>query len=207
MLAWLVLLVSAAALTLLPPDEDDTAAPETPATPAGSPSPTPSADLSGLPIARELSCDTLDDSAVATALGGQVGTRDSYGNGDRVRLAPGITDVSHEYSCSYRAGDAEATVWVFAAPVGTSDARGLVTEARRERGCEAVDATVDYGDPGLTTLCSPRRQEVAVTKRGLFGDAWLSCRLTVADGSSRESVLARGERWCVHVATTLGARP
>lgn len=202
--------VTTGVLAFLPSEER--AAPEEPATTSRSPSPTASADLSGLPIARSLSCESLDDAEVATALGGQVGVRDSYGNGDRVELAPGVTDISHEYSCTFRSGDAEAAVWVFAAPVGTPDARRLVTEARRERGCEAVEGATQFGDPGLTTVCAARRgptgdQEVAVSRRGLFGDAWLSCRLSVADGSSPESVLTRGERWCVHVATTLGARP
>ena len=41
--------------------------------------------------------------------------------------------------------------------------------------------------------------------RGLFGDAWLTCRLTV-EGESGDEVLDRAQQWCTEVAATLGAR-
>jgi hypothetical protein len=46
---------------------------------------------------------------------------------------------------------------------------------------------------------------------GLFGDAWLSCELTTPTAAAagdpvRESV-RRAQRWCVDVATSVGARP
>ena len=81
---------------------------------AGSPTPSPSRgdapiDLSGLPIARDLDCAALDDAAVATALDGAVTARDGYTDGDRVEVAPGVTDVAHETSCSFATDEARGT--------------------------------------------------------------------------------------------------
>jgi hypothetical protein len=68
-----------------------------------------------------------------------------------------------------------------------------------------------FGTPGVSTRCrvaTPRG--TAVTLRGLFGDAWLSCELTTPDATAagdpvRETV-RRAQRWCVAVATSVGAR-
>ena len=53
-----------------------------------------------------------------------------------------------------------------------------------------------------------RPQPASVTLRGLFGDAWLTCRLSTPGtvGGATQTV-RRAEQWCVRVATTLGARP
>ncbi|MGN6578059.1 MAG: hypothetical protein ACTHKG_20495 [Nocardioides sp.] len=181
---------------------------------AGSPTPSPSRgdapiDLSGLPIARDLECAALDDEAVATALGGAVTTRDGYTDGDRVEVAPGVTDVAHETSCSFATDAAQARVWVFSAPVSTADARDLVRERRRQRGCTFPDLPTGFGTPGVISVCTdpdPDRS-VSATMSGLFGDAWLSCRLSQQGAPIPDAVLERAERWCVHVATTLGAVP
>jgi len=47
----------------------------------------------------------------------------------------------------------------------------------------------------------------AVTLRGLFGDAWMSCELAVPGRAPASETQRRGEQWCLRVATTLGARP
>ncbi len=97
--------------------------------PSSTPSPSSSVDLSDLPIERGAFCDQLDQRNVEDALGGPVSDTSHYDSGDRVALAPGVTDVSHEYDCTFEAADGtEARVWVFAEPVtpavGRHDRRG-----------------------------------------------------------------------------------
>ena len=202
--------VTAAALVFGPYASD-------PAAERSEPGPSPSVSkrplgLSNLPVARNLACQTLEDRELAAALGGDVDDRDDYTSGDTIEIAPGVTDIAHEDGCVFRAGVAEARVWVFAAPVGTPEARRLVKETRGVRGCTFPRDTTGFGTPGLTSVCPvpPRDGEpaaIAATLRGLFGDAWLSCRLSAAAGEGPNAVRQRADQWCVHVATTLGARP
>ena len=209
----LVALVAAAvtvAALLVWPDEPGASGSGRP----GSPAPSPSRgdapiDLSDLPVARSLDCAALDDDAVVPALGGKVTERHGYTNGDRVELTTGVTDVAHESSCSYATDEAEARVWVFTAPVSTAQARDLVRERRRDRSCTFPDLPTGFGTPGVTSVCTspdPDRS-VSATFSGLFGDAWLSCRLSQQGAPIPDAVLERADRWCVHVATTLGAVP
>lgn len=170
-------------------------------------------DLSALPIGHTLVCEALADSALTAALGGEVAERDGYSSGERGEIVPGVTDVAHEDSCSYASDGFRARVWVFAAPVRRAQARELVGEARRDRHCTYPDQPTDFGTPGLTSVCTgtgtDRSPAVTVTLAGLFVDAWLSCELAaVTDpGPAPDAVLARADRWCLHVATTLGAVP
>ena len=103
-------------------------------------------------------------------------------------LAPGVTDVSHEFNCTFDASTgAQARVWVFAEPVTTAVGRSIVQEARREPGCAVRPDAPTFGTPSVGTLCrtgSPASR--AVTLRGLFGDAWLSCRLSTPGASSAD---------------------
>jgi hypothetical protein len=169
-------------------------------------------DLSNLPVARSLACESLHDRELVAALGADVVDRDDYTSGDTIEIAPGVTDIAHEDGCVFTAGDAEARVWVFAAPVGTPEARRLVRETRGVRGCTFPRDGTGFGSPGLTSVCPVRPRDgeppaVAATLRGLFGDAWLSCQLSGPASEGPAAVLQRADRWCVHVATTLGARP
>lgn len=188
---------------------------ETPRTPAAptSPSPTPTdtgtrapLDLSKLPIARALPCEAVDDPALTTALDAQPTGSTSYVSGDRVELAPGVTDTAHEDLCGFEAPDAQARVWVFAAPVSTPQARRIVRDVRASPRCSFPADATGFGTPGLTSVCT-RGGTVTATLRGLFGDAWLSCELAVSGPAGADAVRDRADRWCVHVATTLGARP
>jgi hypothetical protein len=181
---------------------------------AGSPSPSPSPsatrtraplDLSKLPVARTLTCEAVDDAALATALGGSPTDERSYVSGDRVEIAPRVTDTAHEDLCGFESPNAEARVWVFAASVGTPQARRLVRDARDTPRCSFPADATRFGTPSLTSVCT-RDDEVVTTLRGLFGDAWLSCELAVS-GPAGADARTRADRWCVHVATTLGARP
>lgn len=169
------------------------------------PSPTAPADLSALPIAREPFCDRIDERYAAAALDGQVAERTSYGPGDSVSLAPGLTDVAHEFGCVFGSDAGEAKVWVFTAPVTESEARAMVEDARGQRECSYPEDALQYGTPGVVGVCRLSGGRVQVTARGLYGDTWLTCQLTVEAGPG--DALARAEPWCLHVATSLGARP
>jgi hypothetical protein len=167
-------------------------------------------DVSRLPIPRAPFCGDLDAAEVGRVLDGDIEDASAYGTGDTVRVAPGVRDVVHEYGCRFRGPDAEARVWVFAAPVTRAEARRLVREARAVDGCREIRTGTAYGRPGVTRLCRGEgsgtgdEKEVEVGARGLFGDAWLSCQVTAADQAA--AVTRRAERWCVHVATELAAR-
>jgi hypothetical protein len=168
-------------------------------------------DVSRLPIPRAPFCGDLDAAEVGRALDGDIEDASAYGTGDTVRVAPGVRDVAHEYGCRFSGPDAEARVWVFAAPVTRAEARRLVREARAVDGCREIRTGTAYGRPGVTRLCRDGEgsgdgdeNEVEVGARGLFGDAWLSCQVTATDRAVE--VTRRAERWCVHVATELAAR-
>jgi hypothetical protein len=174
-----VLVGALAAATLL---SGCTGGSTTPARRSPTPSPTPleRIDLSGLAVHRGPFCDLLDPRHVETVLGGPVVTSDSYRSGDETELAPGVTDVAHEFGCRFtgRHGS-QARVWIFAAPVTEADAHDLVAQARTQ-----PPATV-------------------VTVVGLFGDAWLSCQLSAPPAEPGRRAVPRAERWCVQVATRL----
>ena len=184
-----------------------TAAPSPSATPT--PTPLSSVDLSGLPIERGPFCDRLDDADVEAALGGPVSGTGHYDSCDRVALAGGLRDVSHEFDCTYDAATgSQARVWVFAEPVTTAAARTMVRETGGEKGCSVVGKAPPFGSPAIATLCRTTGPVArVVTLRGLFGDAWATCRLSTPGPSGAAETVQRAEQWCVRVATTLGARP
>ena len=140
---------------------------------------------------------------------GRSSVAERYGPGDRVNLGRGLRDVSHEFGCTYRAGNgAEARVWLFAQPVNQAVASRIAREARAEKGCRPAGDGPAFGSPTATTTCAtahPRGR--SVTLRGLFGDAWLSCQLTLpAVGSGgAPDVEPRAKRWCMAVATAVGS--
>lgn len=177
------------------------------ATARPSTSPTGDLDLSALPIARAPFCDRLDEDDVEEALGGPVARTGQYDDGDRVRLDNGVTDVADEHNCTFTAADGtQARAWVFSAPVSRGEARGMVRDAGRERGCSRRPDPMTYGRPSVVTVCREAGGR-AVTMRGLFGDAWLTCRLSSPDRNAGRELVRRGQRWCVDIATTLGAQP
>lgn len=163
-------------------------------------------DLSNLPVGRTLDCAVLDGDPVREALGAPVTLRQAYAPGDRVEISPGVTDVVAETGCVFRSPRADARVWVYSAPVGTAYARSLVREARRTPGCSPRPDETGFGDPTLTDVCTSTRPATATaTLRGLFGDAWLTCRLS-GEGERPGEVLVRARRWCTGVAVALAAR-
>jgi hypothetical protein len=201
----LALTAAVVAVALVVLDDDGDPAPAA----SSSPSPTPldRVDLSDLPIARQSFCDALDEDHVEDALGTAVSATGHYDSGDRVRLTPTLRDLAHEYGCTFAASTgAQARAWVFAEPVTRQVAAGLVREERSAKGCRPVRSAPTYGTPTLSTLCRTKAGQV-VTLRGLFGDAWLTCELTVPGTPDAPETVRRAEQWCVRVATTLGARP
>lgn len=179
---------------------------------AAEPKPAPGSydqvDLSALPIEREDFCDRVPETAVEEALSGPAVSTERYGSGDRATLAPGVTDIAHEYSCGYVGTDGtQARVWVFASPARTGEAKVWVRRARAAQGCEPA-AGPAFGTPSAATTCTtddPASR--VVTLRGLFGDAWLSCQVSVPGTPPARVVARRADSFCVEVVTTLGARP
>jgi hypothetical protein len=162
-------------------------------------------NLRGLPVARTSPCSHIDEHGVERVLSGPVAAEDHYGPGDRVQLGPGLTDVAQEFGCSYRdSTGAEARVWVFSQPVTRGTAARLVRETRARTGCRAVLGGPVFGSPSIVTSCLVGRTRT-VAIRGLFGDAWLTCQLTVPAGDGGADTVRRTQRWCVRVTTGLGA--
>lgn len=177
-----------------------------PERPTGPPPSTAAVDLSTLSVPRTAFCDRLAGTDVRGALDAPVAGSDEYHSGERVLLAPGVRDVSHEFGCIFDATTgAQARVWVFAEPVSEGEAARIGRGVRRAPRCRPLDARPAFGRSPAGTVCpaaTPYGQQV--TLRGLFGDAWLSCQVTTAGPERRAEVVQRGSRWCVRVATALG---
>lgn len=152
-------------------------------------------DTTALVVARAPFCGRVDPAAVTRALGGDAGDVSSYRSGQRIKISDGVADVVHEFGCRWHAGDATAEAWVFAPPVTRDRAAGLVREVRGEEGCAGGPA---FGRPSVTCR-SQAAGRVTFTARGLFGDAWLSCRL-ILDAADQEATQDRASRWCAAVA-------
>ncbi len=149
-------------------------------------------DTTSLVVARAPFCDAVDPAAVARALGEQPAEGSSYRSGQRIKLSDDVADVVHEFGCRWTAGDGVAEAWVFVPPVTRERAADLV-----RTGCRGLQDPA-FGEP--STVCRTQAHGVATyTFRGLFGDAWLTCRLVVEAG--QEETLDRADRWCAAVAT------
>ena len=153
-------------------------------------------DTTSLVVARAPFCDAVDPAAVARALGEEPAEGSAYRSGQRIKLSDDVADVVHEFGCRWTAGDGVAEAWVFVPPVTRERAADLV-----RTGCRGVQDPA-FGEP--STICRTQADGVATyTFRGLFGDAWLTCRLVV--GAGQEETLERADRWCAAVATGASA--
>lgn len=167
-------------------------------------------DTSVVAVQRAPFCDLIVPEAVTEALGG--GGSDSgaepeveanaYGNGDRVRIG-GTRDVVHEFGCRYRQGRVAAEAWLFVPPVTEQAAREMVRSAGSET-CTPLADAAPFGEPSVAVEC-PGKQR-SVTFQGLFGDAWLSCRV-LGPRIPRDDLLDRSGRWCVAVARAASTFP
>lgn len=175
---------------------------EPPSRPA-SVAPTPLADLATdtLTLARSDFCARVAPAAVEDVLGGEPEAGDTWANGDRARLADGLTDVAHEFGCRWVSADGTtAQGWVFAPPVTPGRAAELRRAAATADGCRPVKDAPDFGSPSVAVRCA----DGTTAFHGLFGDAWLSCSLTVGGGAPGDA-LDRVGRWCVSVAQAASA--
>ncbi|GAA5146395.1 hypothetical protein GCM10023340_17250 [Nocardioides marinquilinus] len=199
----------AVGVVVLDGDDGDDAAPPTPSAPTVSPTvettPLSDYDTTVVALQRASFCDAIDDETLAVALGlddgatPAVSQADAYVDGDRAEVG-GVTDVVHEFGCRWRTDDAVARGWVFAPPVTSREARALRRAAVAEEGCEVAGRAPDFGLRSVALLCeAPRGTETSF--RGLFGDAWLTCSVTVSGTDTPEAeLLDRTGRWCVGVA-------
>ena len=153
-------------------------------------------DTTSLVVARAPFCDAVDPAAVARALGEEPAEGSAYRSGQRIKLSDDVADVVHEFGCRWTAGDGVAEAWVFVPPITRERAADLV-----RTGCRGVQDPA-FGEP--STICRTQADGVTTyTFRGLFGDAWLTCRLVV--GAGQEETLDRAGRWCAAVATGASA--
>ena len=205
LLAATVLTVSSVVLGVIlgggPADEPPTTG--GPATdPSSSTSDRPAA-VAGLEVRRAPFCSTVADAVAAEALGEVVASSAGYDSGETTRIDGDLTDVVHEYGCTWRSRQSTAQAWVFAPPVTPDRAAELVDDARGQEGCREADGP-RFGSPGVALLCAQGARTEA-SYRGLFGDAWLTCTLLPAAADVRGQPVSalrdRAARWCSAVAT------
>jgi hypothetical protein len=156
-------------------------------------------DTSTLAVARAPFCDRVDPAAVSRALGEEATAVSARRNGQRTRITDDVTDVVHEFGCTWSAGGSRAEAWVFVPPVTRERSRTLAGLARGGDGCTVLADAAAYGDPSVATSCRAA-SGIEVSYRGLFGDAWLACALTVP-GGEQQALTDRAGRWCAAVAT------
>jgi hypothetical protein len=153
-------------------------------------------------IARQRFCSRLTPEEVEGALGAAAASSEEWANGERVRLAPGVLDVAHEYGCGWTAADRTAVrAWVFAPPVTPGRAAVLRRTAARSSGCRPVEDAPRFGTRSVAVICRTRGGLVGAF-HGLFGDAWLSCSVGGPGGAApldRAALLDRAGRWCAAV--------
>lgn len=184
-----------AGVALVGPAERDAAAPEV------APSVTlADLDTTTLAASRAGFCAGVAPARVVEALGAEPADTASYDNGEQVLLAGDLTDVAHEFGCTWTAADGgRARGWVFAPPVAADRAARLVRVALRGEGCSRLPGAASYGVPSVAVVC-PVDGGREVSYRGLFGDAWLSCALSAPATTPREELIERADRWCATVA-------
>ena len=166
--------------------------------PAAEPTPITEFDAASAALSREDFCDRIPDEA-ATAAVGEVASTDHYGNGEKKQITDEVTDVAHEFSCTFvGASGALARAWVFVPRVTQAQAEDLVAAVKKAEGCRVVDGK-SFGTPGTGTVCTTTAGTEAAY-RGLFTDAWFSCSVTAKD-LDEPTLLEQAGQWCVSAAT------
>lgn len=191
---------------------------------AGDPTPAPAVrpyvatsledfDTARAVVRRGAFCDRLPAAASRAALGARSAVT-AYGNGQDVPALPGLPggEVSHEFGCVFapadvaadsaaQAGAVQAKAWVFAPPVDAARAQALAAAdtGSPAAGCTPRTDAPAYGTPSAALLCATDAARTA-TYRGLFGDAWLGCSLTLPVAVAEDELLERAGTWCVSVA-------
>ena len=166
--------------------------------PVAEPTPITEFDAEAAALTRGDFCDRIPEEAVTAAVG-EVASTDHYGNGERERITGAVTDVAHEFNCTFRGtSGAVARAWVFVPRVTRAQARSLVADVTKPQGCRAVDGR-SFGTPGTGSVCATSRGTEAAY-RGLFTDAWFSCSVTARD-LDEPTLLEQTGQWCVSTAT------
>ena len=183
------------------PEPQTTPRPST--TPSATPTEAPTVALADVDtrttaVTRDTFCAAVDPGAVESALGRPPTAATQYADGQRTTLAGGVRDISHEFGCTWTASKVSARAWVFAPPVSSRTAAGLVRDARREDGCRAIAGAPDFGSPSIALRCRTDRG-VQASYRGLFGDAWVTCVVGDRRPGRGADVVERAEQWCVAV--------
>jgi hypothetical protein len=170
--------------------------------PAAEPTPITAFDATSAALTREDFCDRIPDEAVTAAVG-EVASTHHYGNGERTPITGDVTDVAHEFNCTFTGGSgAVARAWIFVPRVTRNQAKALVADVRKTKGCRAVDGE-SFGTPGTGSVCTTSDGTEA-TYRGLFTDAWFSCSVTAKD-LDEPTLLEQTGQWCVSSATAAEA--
>ncbi len=177
-------------------DRDGEAQPAVP--PEAESTPLAELDTTSLAIGRVAFCNSIADDAVSEVLGADAERATSYDNGERAQVTRKVEDVAHEFGCAWSADQATARGWVFAPPVTRGQARRLVEAAAAGRGCRPPPDPAQFGNPSVALVCATKSARQA-SYRGLFGDAWLTCSLTVPESTDSTELVERTERWCVAV--------
>jgi len=196
-----VLVVLIGALTACTSTDEEPVGPD----PTTAGTPLASYDTEGFAVPRADICGLIVDGTAARALGADVVDTTAHGNGDKVEVAPGVTDVVHEFSCGWSAADGTtASVWVFAPPVTPEEADDLARKVTRDKGCRAVQGPA-FGTHSVQTVCHRGSRRTEAAFHGLFGDAWLTCAIT---GPGRPSTLrGKASAWCVDVLAATRVSP
>jgi hypothetical protein len=149
--------------------------------------------------------DAVPAADAATAVTDDSPTKGAWSNGDPLPVTAGTgsrSDVAHEFGCSWTAASGTvATAWVFAPPVTVARAQSLAAAARKAKGCTTVPGAPAYGAPAVALSCTTGGT-TTLSYQGLFGDAWLVCRLS---GSTSATAADLADRWCASVLTAAGA--
>lgn len=165
----------------------------------------PTADVEAAVLGGAPSSSASGSAADSTGTSAEV-TGTAYADGERAAVTADVTDVAHEFDCTWRTGDGrEARAWVFAPPVTAERARELATDAARQQGCRPA-AGLSLGTPGGAVSCPAGKGLARVTAYALLGDAWLTCSLTGRASEPPADLVDRADRWCATVLTAASAQ-
>ena len=156
--------------------------------------------LTNVDVARAPFCAVIPDKVITQAVGGSA-TATEYTNGERTDLEPNLTDIAHEYGCTFTHGGTEARVWIFAAPLSAEGAIGLVKEEQRADGC-ADTGVIEFGSPGAVVVCTTEKERV-LRAVGLMRTTWVHCELGGSLAKPERRLVLLGQRWCVDVINAI----
>jgi hypothetical protein len=164
--------------------------------------PTPISQLNtrALHLARLDFCDLVPSAAVRDALGGGgAGSESSWRNGDPAQVEEGVSDIVHEYGCSWSRTGYAASAWLFARSITRDYAKAVIDKTSHRRGCTATKGP-NFGTPSQRQTCDLPDGSHRVRISGLFGDNWLSCQVTAPSAQPESTLGKRADRWCVQIA-------